>query len=92
MSEPGNNERAGWARVGVKAFAKRTGIGDDDIATQVSDLLADLMHLADLEQLDWEDIVRRADGHYQAEVAEFGRATRSPRAWSPRIRKHRTEE
>lgn len=92
MSEPGNEERAGWALVAVKAFAKRTGLGTEDgMDTMISDLLADLMHLADLEELDWEDLVRRGDGHYQAEVEEYGKATRSPRAWSPRTRKYRKE-
>ena len=67
-----NRERAGFANVAVKAFAKRTGLGkDDDMATKISDLVGDLMHLADVHKLDWPyDIQPEAERHYYAEVKE----------------------
>ncbi len=67
-----NRERAACAKVAVDAFAKRTGLDpNDDMAMNLSDLVSDLMHLADTHGLDWlEDIVRRADMHYEAEVSE----------------------
>lgn len=35
----------------------------------LTDLLADLHHLADRAGLDWEDITERAELHYSAEIA-----------------------
>lgn len=87
--EPDNYDRAEWARVGVMAFADETGIGNEDMHTQIGDLLADLMHLADLEGLDWETVVRRATMHYEDEIAELGKASPSPKAWSPRQRRRK---
>lgn len=92
MAGPDNNERAAWARVGIFAFAEETGIANEDIHMQVTDFLCDLMHLADYEELDWENIVRIAEDHYNAEVFEEGKAQKSPREWSPREEKRKRKK
>jgi hypothetical protein len=40
---------------------------ENDKDTAVSDLLANLMHLCDRENVDFADCLRRADNNYQAE-------------------------
>lgn len=67
-----NRERAAFAEDAVKTFAKRTGLGkDDDMATKISDLVGDLMHLADANNIDWVgEIQHHANMHYEAEVKE----------------------
>lgn len=63
-----NLTRAHFAIPAVKAFAKRTGLGGEDVSTAISDLLADLHHLADALDLDWDALVERGDRHYQPEL------------------------
>lgn len=64
-----NLRRAGFAAIGVHAFAKRTGLlGGEDMHTTLSDLLCDLHHLADAIDLDWDELLNRADGHYEPEI------------------------
>lgn len=64
-----NITRAKWARIALDVFATHTGIRDEDLATQASDFLADLMHWADLKGVNFSECVRRAENHYRAEVA-----------------------
>lgn len=63
-----NLTRAHFAIPAVKAFAKRTGLHGEDLATTISDLIADLHHLSDSVDLDWDHLLDRADGHYQPEL------------------------
>lgn len=54
-TDPSNASRADWARIGLQAFRDRTVFGPRDrnlgdhesFAEALSDLLGDLMHLAD---------------------------------------------
>lgn len=65
-----NDARASVALHCVKRFGEITGPEDEDIETQLSDFLCDIMHLCDSKDLEFEEIIRKADGHYQAELAE----------------------
>jgi hypothetical protein len=73
--ECSNEMRAGWAAASLVVFSNEHGIQDEDMATQVSDFLADLHHLADTLKIDWDNVLVRADGHYQEEVSakQFGK-------------------
>lgn len=73
-----NEKRAAWGLEAVETYAARTGLdispSADGVETAISDLLADLQHVADREGLDFADMVERARNHYEAETAE-GEAT-----------------
>lgn len=43
---------------------------DEDNETILTDLLCDLMHLCDVERIDWSKCVALAQDHYREEVAE----------------------
>lgn len=64
-----NVKRAGWAMEAIKAHNDATGIGDEDMETQLSDLVTNLRHVADAQKVDWSEVERRALGHYDAETA-----------------------
>ena len=64
-----NMKRAEWARRALGAFGRETGVGDEDMETQLSDLLCDLRHLADEEKVEWSEVLRRASFHYSAETS-----------------------
>ena len=60
-----NNDRARGAMEALHAYERVTGSERD---TSLSDLLADLRHLADQRALSWDEILERADQHYAAEI------------------------
>ena len=60
-----NDDRAGWASTALRAFQVETGTDDEDA---MSDLLADLMHLADREGEDFTADLRRGARHYVEET------------------------
>ena len=60
-----NDDRASWASTALIAFKSETGSDDEDA---MSDLLCDMMHLADREGEDFTTDLRRAAGHYVAET------------------------
>lgn len=67
-----NEQRAGWAAASLKTFTELTGLSEGDgFATAVSDLLADLMHLAGAHGYEpcafLSDTCERATGHFRAE-------------------------
>lgn len=70
MSDPTNADRAEWGKVALRAFSAETGVHTEDLETQLSDLICDLRHFADRGKINWEDVLRRADGHYGEEVNE----------------------
>jgi hypothetical protein len=61
-----NTERAKWAKTALQAFHNETGADEEDV---VSDLLCDLMHLADREDWLFDDELERARRNYEAEIA-----------------------
>jgi len=53
----------------------------------ITDLIADLQHLADLEEFDWQELVDRAQYHYQEDIKEHGgKASSRKQDWTPRKR------
>lgn len=83
MSEPTNAQRADWARDALDVFGRAvfhqsademiaTGRGDrdGDLACAISDLICDLMHLADQHGLDAYNVYGAALTNYEAEVEE----------------------
>lgn len=59
------------ARAG-RALLAHQGRHEDEFDAMISDLLADLYHLADAVGVDWELMVDRAYRHHAAEAAEGG--------------------
>lgn len=62
-----NGSRAAWASVALRAFRGVTGTDEGDA---LADLLADLMHWADRNNVDFELALDRARWHYAEETAE----------------------
>jgi len=60
-----NGDRAKWAQTAIDTFEKTTGTDSEDA---MSDLLADLMHLADRKETEFADELRRATANYEAET------------------------
>jgi hypothetical protein len=61
-----NDRRAEWAGCALDAFMSQTGT---DTESAVTDLLCDLMHLADRSGTDFEGDLARARMHYTSETA-----------------------
>ena len=70
------NARASRGNSAVSAWVNESGDQGDE-GTNLSDLLADLMHFADAHDLDWSEVSRRARGHYLDERDEHGKADAS---------------
>jgi hypothetical protein len=63
-----NGDRARWAESAVEAFKGCTHNSDGGVAEEHAvDLLADLMHLCNREQIEFDDALASARSHYQAE-------------------------
>lgn len=60
-----NDDRAAWAAEALSQFQRVTGTEDEDA---LGDLLCDLMHWSDRNDIDFEDALWRARGHYEAET------------------------
>ncbi len=60
-----NDSRAEWAGYALAAFVSQTGT---DVGDAVTDLLCDLMHLADRTGTDFTADLERARLHYAAET------------------------
>jgi hypothetical protein len=73
MREVTNKTRASWAFEALSAFGQATA-GDWKkslgFETAMSDLLADLMHLADRHKLSWATLVDKAEYDYEEEIRE----------------------
>lgn len=64
-----NIERAGWAEVAVEAFCKETGLSHfDGFETIGADFIGDLMHLCDMLEIPFEEILEAGRRHYEAET------------------------
>lgn|GEM_PF-4153403 len=71
--EPTNDERSGWALDACEAFADATGLSiDDELPIVITDLIANLLHLADREGMCVESCLATAKMHYEAEQGEGG--------------------
>jgi hypothetical protein len=73
-----NDERASWAEVGLLAFGQRTGmvrshVGDkEDAFLVVADLLCDIAHWCDRNDVDLQSALRLATSHYLEETRGQG--------------------
>jgi hypothetical protein len=74
-----NAERARWAEAALVAFGQRTGsiaqtIGDkEDPFLIIADLLADLGHWCDRNNLELQSVIQYAAWHYQEETGSEGK-------------------
>lgn len=73
-----NAERASWAEIALCAYGQRTGtvyemVGDEDPFLIVVDLLADLAHWCDRNEIGLWAAIDHATRHYQTETASEGR-------------------
>lgn len=78
--EPNNADRALWARNALTVFTVETFGGDDpsemdsgDLENAICDLITDLLHLADQQGFDADEVLRSATFHYEAEKYEEAR-------------------
>ena len=62
-----NKKRAGWAAEAIDTFQETTQTDDED---RMSDLLCDLMHYADQNDIDFERELHRARHHHNVEIEE----------------------
>jgi hypothetical protein len=76
MPEPTNNDRAQWAAQALRNFSTTPEhCGDllaspEEIAPEdVTDLLADLMHLCRRRRLDFAELLESARMNFSAEIA-----------------------
>ncbi|MFD4020665.1 hypothetical protein [Streptomyces sindenensis] len=74
-----NRTRASWAATALKAFGRETGqnytdgtlnVDGDELREIGGDLLANLFHLARINDVDPDEITRSGYLHYEEEVAE----------------------
>ncbi|HEY3376165.1 MAG TPA: hypothetical protein VGL77_01615 [Armatimonadota bacterium] len=77
MPEPTNNERAHWAAQVTRDFSRTPASCGNPMASpdaiepeDVSDLLADLMHLCRHTGMAFDELFETARMNYDAEVAE----------------------
>lgn len=77
--EPDNEDRAGFALRALQEYAAVTRNNPDEqvvlfdsenVEELVKDLLCDLMHLADLAELEVDDLIESARYHHDCEVDE----------------------
>ena len=61
-----NNARAAFGAVALSAFIKR--VGKDVPETELADLLADLMHLADAMGIDFDSVLATAERNHREEL------------------------
>lgn len=59
-----NAERAGWADHAIEKAYRQKGLCGDDYETAITDILADLFHLAARQGLEPEKLRDRAWDHY----------------------------
>lgn len=69
-----NTDRAEWAKSALDVFAGETGLDADVEAdgyyTAVKDLLGDLMHFCNQNEIDFDAALAGAETHFTAELAE----------------------
>ncbi len=72
MSEITNRDRAEWAQQALEVYS--TLIQDDPAVESspplMQDLLTDMMHLARFEKLDFSEVLRLGNQHYEWETEE----------------------
>lgn len=77
-----NDERASWAEVGLLAYGQQTGtvgdkVGDDeDPSVIITELLADIAHWCDRNNVDLQAALASAAKYYHTETGGEGRQLR----------------
>ncbi|QFG08656.1 hypothetical protein PBI_VANISOA_76 [Mycobacterium phage Vanisoa] len=67
--EAGDNTfNVSWAAVALSAYVQTIGGHDEGLETPISDLLGDLMHLADAAGVDFEEALNKAEYNYGFEL------------------------
>jgi hypothetical protein len=75
-NEPTNSQRAAWARDALATFVQATHettisrLHREDLSDAISDLMCDLLHLAQQSGLDPEIIKGQALSNFAAELSE----------------------
>lgn len=69
LREPSNKERAYRARKALKVYIAERGDGTGVLTSQenITDLITDALHLADILRRDPEHIISRAKFHFEEE-------------------------
>lgn len=68
-----NEDRALWAQSALSIYAVKTGQSMKTDKPEIfSDLLADLMHYADRNGIDFNEAFKSALGNYRAETSKNG--------------------
>lgn len=70
MTDRTNKDRAADAAVLLHIHSARTGIEDEPLDTELTDLLCNLMHWCDDRGVGWQECLNRASGHYVTEHNE----------------------
>lgn len=65
-----NEDRAQTASSAVEFFARETGISNEDLGTKLNDLIANLMHLCEQNDLDFDEITGHARHVFEEEQKE----------------------
>lgn len=68
MADLTNEQRAEWAYRAVQKHSQTTGSEEEEMDTQMSDLLCNMMHMADEQGLDFSEVMEQASRHYDTEV------------------------
>lgn len=66
--EQQNALRGLLAAAGLVPYVQRCGTTIDDLEVQIADLIGDLRHLADACEVDWDNVERRVESNYAAEL------------------------
>ena len=70
MTDITNKDRAEWAEDTLNHFSRFGGNDSNETFTLTVDLLANLQHLHDREEIDFLEAMRLSTVHYEAEVEE----------------------
>ena len=70
MNAPTNASRARVAREAIAHHSSFVGNQTEDLETQLSDFMANLMHLCAAEKIDISECMTRGCGHYIEEVRD----------------------
>lgn len=70
MASDPTRARIACARSVMRAHARATGLGGEDLATQLCDLIVDLLHLGRVEGADWRSVLAAAITHHASESIE----------------------
>jgi len=65
---PTNADRANRARNVMQFYIDAHG--EDETEATLADILTDMMHLCDAEEVDWGDVLVTAENHHLDEVAD----------------------